>query len=180
MSGSRGWVRTSDNPVNSRTLCQLSYAGSQPPIVGRILAHVEAAPTGCALWTGAIANNGYGQIGVDGRTRSAHVVAFEAAHGPVEPGMQVGHVCHDRDATCPGGNTCLHRRCVNPDHLAAMTHVENQLASRHTMAGRQVCKQGHALSGDNLYRHPRGTRVCIACRREHSRQYRARVGSAPP
>ena len=48
--GSRDWTRTSNLPVNSRTLCRLSYAGSRcaegthPPTGGSRLAHYQTGP----------------------------------------------------------------------------------------------------------------------------------------
>ena len=43
---------------------------------------------------------------------------------------------------------------------------------------RTICKRGHQLSGDNLYVHPSGRRVCIECRKLHKRNYRERKSSA--
>lgn len=37
------------------------------------------------------------------------------------------------------------------------------------------CKRGHPLSGENLYTHPKGVRVCIECRKLHKRSFRERA-----
>ncbi len=83
---------------------------------------------GCWLWTGDKVN-GYGRLKVkrDGRWTHvrAHRWAYEDAHGPIPPGIYPDHRCHTEDLSCPGGVTCPHRACVNPDHLEPVTFEEN-------------------------------------------------------
>jgi len=50
---------------------------------------------------------------IDGRQHYAHRMAYELANGPIPNGMVVDH-----RTTCP-------KHCVNPDHLAAVTHKQN-------------------------------------------------------
>jgi hypothetical protein len=65
----------------------------------------------CQLFTGATTNGGYGRFRFRGKTRLAHRVAFELAHGR-EP---VGLVLHSCDV----------RNCVNHEHLREGTYVDN-------------------------------------------------------
>lgn len=64
---------------------------------------------GCWEWVGATLLPGYGCLKVRGKTLRAHRFAFEVEHGPVAPGVDIHHRCHNR-------------LCVNPDHLEALDH----------------------------------------------------------
>ena len=68
--------------------------------------------TGCLLWMGSADTRGYGRIGIDGMPRLVHRFAWEQAHGPIPPGMQVDHMCWVTS-------------CCNVDHLRLVTQAEN-------------------------------------------------------
>lgn len=134
-----------DKPVLAKGLCSTHYArlrntgttdlrpvDSRPrrayirvPIKDRFWTKVDKTD-GCWLWTGAL-SNGYGQVGIAGgaTTEYAHRWAYEQLVGAIPRGMQLDHLCHNADASCPGGASCAHRRCVNPAHLEPVTNVEN-------------------------------------------------------
>lgn len=74
----------------------------------------KAGDTDCWTWLGKKGSKGYGLAHVaDGRQRQAHRVAYELVVGPIPEGLELDHLCNVR-------------RCVNPAHLEAVTHSENQ------------------------------------------------------
>jgi hypothetical protein len=69
---------------------------------------------------------------------------------------------------------CRNRRCVNPDHLEAVTHRENVLRGEAGAANlaKTHCSQGHPFAGANVYRYlwnGRAKRGCRVCRLARSR-----------
>jgi hypothetical protein len=72
--------------------------------------------TPCHIWQRGKTTAGYGQsYRSGGRIPTlAHREAYEERYGPIPQGLQVDHLCRQRD-------------CVNPDHLEAVTsQVNNQ------------------------------------------------------
>lgn len=88
------------------------------PAVERITGRVDVSggPTACHVWLGARHHSGYGRIAVGSRRTAkilaAHRVAYEAANGPIPPGMLVCHHCDNPP-------------CCNPAHLFLGTHADN-------------------------------------------------------
>lgn len=100
---------------------------------------------GCLLWSGHISVYGYGLLRTVGYSENlVHRIVFEAHVRELHPGEQVDHVCHNRSADaggCQGGVTCLHRRCINPEHMRATTNQSNLEASPLTHAGRKARRE---------------------------------------
>lgn len=132
--------------------------------------------TDCILWPeDHVKPNGYGWLMLNGQVVYAHrmVMGF--------PDGQVGHLCHDRAAAageCAGGPSCLHRRCVNPEHLAVMTAGENLAASPHNRVARKFdthCSKGHEFTPENTIWESKGRgyrgRKCRECKRARERQH---------
>ncbi len=133
-------------------------------MIDRLLAKVSPEPTsGCWLWTGAVNNKGYGQMGGYTRKRNvfAHREAFKHYKGPIPVGLELDHKCR---------NTY----CVNPDHLEAVTHAENMRMSRKgkrgaSRAAQTHCIHGHAFTAENTAVYY-GKRVCKSCRSAWSKK----------
>lgn len=148
----------------------------------RLVAYSDRSggPDACWPWRLGTDRHGYGRMVVGSRRHTAHRVAYEALVGPVPAGFDVDHVCHTIDSDCPGGNPCLHRRCVNPRHLEAVPRKVNILRGKSFTAESAVltaCRKGHPFTAENTYRAPGKTwRRCRACQRGACRQYRSRRG----
>lgn len=153
----------------------------------RLLDKVVAGWGGCWLFTGCN-TRGYGSLaGNDGKTQRAHRLAYELLVGPIPAGLHVDHLCHKRDGSCPGGVTCLHRRCVNPAHLKPTTQRENSLRGMSFSAAnirKTHCAQGHEFSPANTYLRPNGdkppTRQCRRCIADWQTAYQRRKKQAHP
>lgn len=66
----------------------------------------------CHLWIGYRDRVGYARFWLNGESRLAHVVIWEAANGQVPDGKEVLHACDVK-------------HCVRLDHLSAGTHDDN-------------------------------------------------------
>lgn len=132
---------------------------------------------GCWLWDGYVQERtGYGFASYrrpDGkwRTALAHRVSYLLRVGPIPEGMQLDHTCHTaavERGECEGGPSCLHRRCVRPDHLEVVTAAVNTLRSMAVTAinkRKTRCTAGHSLA--DAYVDPRGRRTCRVCKRRN-------------
>lgn len=67
--------------------------------------------SGCWEWRHA-GGAGYGTIRVEGKSVNAHRWLYENRNGKLERGLDLHH-------------TCENRRCVNPDHLVAVSRSEH-------------------------------------------------------
>lgn len=132
----------------------------------RFLSLIQKQQNGCWHWTGYVNPMGYGQWA----GKLAHRTAYALWVGPLDH-RTIDHTCHT-ESDCDGGPTCLHRRCVNPDHLELVEAGENVRRGRSVSShNRQKthCKHGHEFTPENTGRAKDGSRVCRACRRESAR-----------
>lgn len=128
----------------------------------------------CWHWEGATVK-GHGWMTVDGKRIYVHRLAYELLVGPIPDGFDVDHVCHNVDPDCPAGVVCLHRRCVNPAHLEAVTPSENNARGKRRMRALIThCPHGHEYTPDNSYFNGSGSRSCLACKKENERRQVAR------
>lgn len=121
----------------------------------KLLKNIAFEPnTGCWLWSGYLASNGYGRF----HRRAAHRLVYEAVSGPIPAGLDLDHLCRVR-------------QCVNPEHLEPVTRSENlRRGSGAKMLGRMHrskthCPSGHEYNDDNTYVGKRGSRSCRECAR---------------
>ena len=155
------WPVTSPQPAHVRVLKRVSTRN----------------PVQCWLWEGARNPNGYGVVQSGGKGSGmayVHRVIYEALVDAIAADQQVDHICHTQAVArgeCVGGRDCLHRICVNPAHLEAVTQQENLLRGN-TLPGANArktrCPQRHLYDEGNTYLY-KGNRQCRTCRRERKR-----------
>jgi hypothetical protein len=152
-------------------------------------------PDACWIWPGKPGGRGYGRWGHRGVL--VHRAVYELKVGPIPPGEQIGHTCHDK-SNCRGGVECPHRMCVNwARHIRPMTARTNLLASRNTFnaanAAKDSCPQDHPYDAANtaIRNGRRHCRTCergrqqrnyyrdLAAARAYAREYQRRKRAAP-
>lgn len=138
----------------------------------RFEARVCKDESGCWLWLAYTNQDGYGRSRWEGRLQMAHRISWQVHRGPIPGGLEIDHLCKVR-------------RCVNPDHLELVTHYENvqrtvnpSLAERPLAPGarlhlREICRNGHMLTPENLRISKTGHPSCRACSVESTRRWRA-------
>jgi hypothetical protein len=108
-----------------------------------------------------------------------HRFAYRALVAAIREGNEIDHQCHNADPSCPSNASCLHRRCVNPEHLEAVTHRENLYRSPNNPAVKNGlkthCPKGHPYDVANTQVTPNGGRACRACNRAAQQRFRERV-----
>lgn len=127
---------------------------------------ITANPNKCWEWAGGLSPNGYGVIGSSssGDRYSAHRLAYKLTHGDIPDGLFVLHKCDNR-------------KCCNPNHLWAGTHLENvsDMMAKHRHRSDYIthCPKGHAYDTDNTLLF-KGARFCRACKKERDRIRRSK------
>jgi hypothetical protein len=142
---------------------------SLPP---HIAERITIAPSGCWITSGHHDRYGYARLG----DRLLHRVVYELLVGPIPPGLSLDHLCHTRDLSCPGGDTCPHHPCVCPLDLEPVPAGINTLRGRSfsaVNARKRECDHGHRYDAANTYVRPNGHRDCRACIRDRVRRYQA-------
>lgn len=162
MSRARGVIRELDK----------TYAHS---LMQRLIARSEVTPspewmdTPCLSWTGALVTGGYGAVSVLGNVMHVGRASYLAQVGPI--GVD------EAGRTLDVYLLCANKRCINPEHLEAITHAE---ARKRQFAYRTHCNYGHELTKENTYLHPPGSRgksvvrTCRTCDREAGARYAAK------
>lgn len=111
----------------------------QETLLRRFYSKVVMGPNGCHQWVGGVKSKDprkqYGTLSVNGKVRPAHVWAYEQYRGPVPSGFVVDHLC---------SNT----RCVNPEHLEAVTNTENVRRGKKTKLTMEMAREIRRLSAN--------------------------------
>ena len=70
--------------------------------------HVLKTKT-CWLWTASVNSRGYG---TSMRGQLVHRISYRLIKGEIPGGLEIDHICSNK-------------RCVNPEHLEAVSHLVN-------------------------------------------------------
>lgn len=105
--------------------------------------------SGCHVWMRLLTKDNYATMWLNGKTVSAHRYAYEQKCGTVPSGLEIDHLCR---------NT----RCVNPDHMQAVTHIENMRRRVWRPAPQSHCRNGHLKTPENTLQRKNGP-LCAAC-----------------
>lgn len=128
----------------------------------------------CWLWQGRVAPDGYAKSSKDVQQEQlAHRWMYRKLNGEIPEGLEIDHQCHD--SNCSGGITCLHRRCVNPAHLKAVTKSVN--CYRRSYKIPKTCPHGHDYLKYRSYRSTGGS-YCGECSRIRALAYYYRRNNA--
>ena len=143
----------------------------------QIASKISVQPNGCWHWNGTINDQGYGVLVRKRKQYRAHRFVYEILVGPIPHGLDLDHECHIPEEGCAGGSSCLHRRCVNPDHLGPKTrrdnlargikcaaNVEKMIAANRNRPPAIACQYGHIYTPGSFYVYQKtGSRLCKIC-----------------
>lgn len=109
--------------------------------------------TGCILWLGDSVHGGYGRTTIGSKKVLAHRLSYTLHVGNIQKGFTIDH-------------TCKQPCCINPLHLEAVTHLENNMRGdsfSKVNALKTHCPQGHAYDEKNTFINNKGRRECRTC-----------------
>ena len=112
----------------------------------------------CWFWLAYCTSDGYGRFRYNGIWMEAHRASYIMFRGPIPEGLEIDHLCRVR-------------KCVNPEHLEIVTHIENMQRGNRFDIGKlnrvkTHCPQGHLYSMVDAA----GARRCRSCHNITSRK----------
>lgn len=137
----------------------MSGYGARPEIDRFNEKFVIDSTTNCWNWIGKPRDDGYCLFSVgskkDGSMHDvyAHRWSYEHFIGDIPDGYTIDHKCRNR-------------RCVNPNHLEAVTNIVNVMRGNSIPAlnaRKLYCKHGHPLDDANTYTYKDRQRHCRIC-----------------
>lgn len=132
---------------------------AHPLLHPRFSKSVVVVPSGCWIWCGTRAPNGYGRFWNERKQHGAHRFAYQLARGTIPSDLTIDHLCRTP-------------ACVNPWHMEAVTETENIRRGTSPTANNRrktQCKRGHPLSEATVS--ARGWRRCRPCDALRERAY---------
>lgn len=119
-------------------------------ILRRAWQNVVFDESGCWIWKGIPAKNGYGTLSINGKTHYAHRIMYQRYRGPIPSDLQCDHLCRIRS-------------CCKPGHIELVTRKENILRGVGVSAFNARRENCPKCGGPYRKAPPRGTRICGPC-----------------
>lgn len=121
---------------------------------------------GCFLWQGETNQDGYGQIWAEGKRYTVHRLIAHFFH-ELNLDDKTQLACH-----IP---TCLNKNCWRPMHIYVGTRSSNNedtyIAGRvHHNSKKTHCRYGHEYTEENTRILNSGSRTCIQCEKDRTKQ----------
>lgn len=126
-------------------------------LLNKFLSLIRIDPNSrCWKWKAGKTNKGYGAFYINQKQHTAHRLSYRLFVGEIPIGLDLDHLCRNRD-------------CCNPSHLEAVTRRENLLRGNTIPAlnaTKTHCKHGHEFTPENTIIKKTGSRDCRLCHLE--------------
>ena len=137
-------------------------------VLDRFWPKVTKSVAGCWEWNAYRLPNGYGRLPIWIRKQGwrnvyAHRLSYVIAKGAIPDGLTIDHLCRNP-------------KCVNPEHLEAVSQQINTLRGvgpGAVNARKTRCNRGHEFTPENIYWDKGGRgRSCRTCAIQQDKQRR--------